>query len=203
MSALKPNYNLSPTQLSPVVHVNQGGPGVNMFRFGLVPFWAKDVAAASKYSLINAKGEEIESKRSYADPFKKRRCIIPLSGFYEWKNETGQPKRPFAIQRKDKTIMSVAGVWEHWIDKADAKKEIYSFSIITTSANSFMEKIHHRMPVILEAKDEEAWLDPDLQDVERLKKFLVPCPSTWLSSFEVSTLVNSPRNNRPEVLNPV
>lgn len=95
--------------------------------------------------------------------------------------------------------MSVAGVWERWTSK-ESSEEIDSFSLITVAANRVMSAIHDRMPVILSAKDEEVWLDPDNRDGERLQKLLKPCPDSWLKTFEVSTLVNSPKNNRPEVL---
>ncbi|MBI3555689.1 MAG: SOS response-associated peptidase [Deltaproteobacteria bacterium] len=199
---LKPNYNMAPTQLSPIVLEQNGKRNISLFRWGLVPFWAKDVKSAAKYSLINAKGEEILEKRSYKDCFMKRRCIVPLSGFIEWKRETEKVKRPFAIHLKDEPIMSVAGVWEHWESK-ETEEIVDSFSIITTSANSFMNKIHNRMPVILSKKDEDAWLDPDNKKPESLLKLLVPCASKLLAAHEISTLINYPKNNRPEVLEAV
>lgn len=198
---IKPNYNLAPTQLAPVVLVRDNERELSLFRWGLVPSWAKDVKDASKYSLINARGEEIETKRSYANPFRKRRCIAPISGFIEWKRE-GDSKRPFAISLRNEAIMSIAGVWEEWVSKSTGEI-IDSFALITTSANSFMTKIHDRMPVILERKDEEAWLDPKNEDPRRLAKFLRPCPDEWLKAYEISALINSPKNNRPEVLEPV
>lgn len=195
------NYNLAPTQLSPVVLNREGSVAISMFRWGLIPAWAKDIKSASKYSLINARGEEILEKRSYKNAFIKRRCIVPLSGFIEWKRESEKVKRPFAIHLKEDPIMSVAGVWEHWESK-DTGEIVDSFSIITTAANSFMEKIHNRMPVILSEKSESEWLDPENQEPARLLKLVRPCPSEWLSAYEISTAINSPRNNRPEVLEP-
>ena len=171
------------------------------FRWGLVPFWAKDVKDAAKYSLINARGEEILEKRSYSGPFKKRRCIVPLTGFYEWER-TKDTKRPFAISMKDDSIMSVAGVWEHWVSK-DTGEIVDSFSIITTSANSFMEKIHDRMPVILSKDDEQDWLDPKNENIKDLQKLLKPCAAKLLKAHEISSMVNSPKNNKPEVLTPL
>lgn len=199
--AFKPNYNLSPTQTALVVRVVDDKPKLDLFRWGLIPFWAKDVKSASKYSLINARGEEILEKRSYAQCFQKRRCIVPLSGFIEWKRE-GDHKRPFAIHLKDEPILSMAGVWEHWENKENGEV-VESFSVITTSANKFMEKIHDRMPVILDKKDEAAWLDPENQDASKLVKFLKPCPSKWLEAYEIGTAINSPRNNSKELLKPL
>lgn len=195
---LKPNYNLAPTQIAPIVYVKENERTVEMMRFGLIPAWAKDIKSASKYSLINARAEEIREKKSYAPAFKHRRCILPLSGFYEWHNENGK-KRPFAIQMKEQTIISVAAVYEHWTDKL--KGEIIpSFAIITCAANSIMSKIHDRMPVILNQSDEEFWLDPKNQDVDALAKLLVPYPGNNLNCYEVSLAVNSPKNNFKELL---
>ena len=195
-----PNYNLCPTQISPVLIVRDGEREVAPMRWGLVPAWAQDVKAADKYSLINAKGEEIEFKRSYQAALRARRCIVPVSGFFEWKREAKQ-KTPFAIHLSNDPIMSLAGIWELWRSK-ETGEEVTSFSIITTAANSFMESIHNRMPVILDRADEEAWLDPTNQNVADLKALLKPCNSEKLACFAVSNLVNSPRNNSPEVVAP-
>ncbi len=198
---LKPNYNLSPTQLAPVVTMQDGLTQIAMMRWGLLPFWAKNLDAVKKYSLINAKAEEIDQKRSYAIPFKKRRCIIPLSGFFEWKRVDAASKQPFAIYSKNYSILSVAGVWEVWRSADQRGEEIHSFALITTSANSLMKSIHDRMPVILDPKSESLWLDPACEDPAVLRKFLKPYPSKLLAAHPVSKLVNSPKNNRPEILN--
>lgn len=199
MSDLGPNYNLSPTQKSPIVFRYEGELRIGFFRWGLVPFWAKDVKSASKYSLINAKAEDIEEKRSFKNPFLHRRCILPISGFFEWQRVEGEPKRPYAISLKGDPIMSLAGVWEYWKSK-NTGEEIFSFSIVTTSANSLVGKIHNRMPVILSRVGENEWLDPDNHNILALKCLLKPFPSEWLEAREISNLVNNPRNNRPEVL---
>ena len=194
-------YNLAPTQRSPVVVVRDGDRNIDQFRWGLVPVWAKSVEAAAKYSLINARGEGIAEKRSYAEAFRRHRCVVPLSGFYEWKRG-GKRKRPFAIHLRESPIMSVAGVWERW-QPAGAPAPLHSFSIVTTTANSFMAEIHDRMPVILAEQDVECWLDPDVHQPERLLPLLRPCPPEWLSAYEVSTAVNSPTHNSPYVLRPL
>lgn len=199
---LKPNYNLSPTQFSPIVLIRDGIITIDNFRWGLIPFWATDVKSASKYSLINARAEEITEKRSYKVAFERRRCIVPLSGFIEWKRDGEGAKQPFAIHLKKDAIMSVAGVWEHWESKETAEV-VDSFSIITTRANSFMAKIHDRMPVILSKDKEAEWLDPENRDVNKLTKLLTPCAPTILDAFAISTAINSPKNNRPEVLAPI
>ncbi len=198
---LAPNFNMSPTQLSPLVRKSGDETEIALFRWGLVPSWAKDLKSASRYSLINARGEDILEKRSYKVAFKMRRCIVPLSGFIEWKREE-KSKRPFAISLKNEPIMSVAGIWEHWESK-DSGEVVDSFSIITTCANEFMQEIHDRMPVILDRKNEAQWLDPENQDTEALIKLLKPCPPEHLRAYEISTLINSPKNNRAEVLVPL
>lgn len=199
--AITPNWNLAPTQLAPILFVRDGERDFAMMRFGLVPAWAKSLKDAAKYSLINAKGEEVETKRSYSQAFQRRRCILPLSGFYEWKRED-EAKRPFAIHFKDNSIMSVAAVWEHW-QSGETGEVVDSFAVITTSPNRFMESIHNRMPVILDPRDESAWLDPENKDTAQLKSLLKPCPPEWLDAHEVSKLVNSPKNNLPACIEPI
>ncbi len=198
---LKPNYNISPTQ--EVLVLREDARGKRTFRhlrWGLIPFWAKDIKIG--YKMINARAETITEKPSFRSAFQKRRCIIPLSGFIEWQRD-GNHKRPFCIALKNEPIMSVAGIWESWQPKDDGKAEpIESFSIITTEANSFMTKIHDRMPVILDPSDEAAWLGEGSKSEEVLK-LLKPCPAKWLKAYEVSPLINSPRNNNPSVLDEV
>ena len=192
------NFNMAPTQNSPVVVAKNDEPVIERSRWGLVPFWAKSVQAAAKYSLFNARSEQITEKLSYAKACQRRRCVVPLSGYYEWKR-TGESKRPFAIHLRDHQIMSVAGVWECWQPEGDAEP-VHSFSIVTTQANTFMAEIHNRMPVILNKQDVEHWLNPEVQEPEQVLPLLRPCPPEWLTAYEVSTTVNSPRNNSPDLL---
>ena len=198
---LIPNYNMAPTETSPVVLVRDDRRAFAPFRWGLIPAWAHSVEAAAKYSLINARGEEISEKRSYAESFQHQRCIVPLSGFYEWKRED-TTKRPYAIHLRDQPIMAVAGVWARWQPTARVPP-VYSFSIVTTAANDFMAKIHDRMPVILDYRDLDHWLDPDVHEPERVQPLVRPCPSDWLAAYEVSPSVNSVRNKAPDVLQPL
>jgi putative SOS response-associated peptidase YedK len=195
---LQPSYNLAPTQLTPVIFMDQGKETLDWMRWGLIPSWALSIKDAAKYSLLNARVEEIETKRSYASPFKLRRCIVPLSGFYEWKKTTNGEKRPFALHLKHEAILSVAGVWEEW--SRPGEETVRSFSLLTTASNSFMQNIHDRMPVFLNLENESAWLDPSLQDPQAIKAILKPCPSDEMEAREVSKLVNSVKNQGPEVL---
>lgn len=194
-----PNYNLAPTQDALVLRNIEGEKAFDLFRWQFVPPYEPEFK--TKLSTINAKSETIFESRLYKSAIVQRRCIVPLSGFIEWRAEGDAPKRPFAIHLKDEPIMSMAGIWQAW--HPGTPEERHSFSILTTEANSFMKKLHHRMPVILSPDDEDAWLDPKLQKQADIEKLLKPCPSKWLSAHEISTAVNSPRNNRPEVLEPV
>ena len=196
--ALSPNYNLSPTQSSPVLRLVAGERQFDQMRWQLVPAW--EPAFTTKLSTINARSETVFESRLYRHLVVRRRCIVPLSGFYEWK-KADDGKRPFKIQLRDEPIMSVAGIWDAW--HPGAPDERHSFSIMTTAANAFMREIHDRMPVILDRQDEEAWLDLEIHEQEALQKLLKPCPSAWLVAAEISTLVNSPKNNTPAVLQPV
>jgi len=194
---LLPIYNLCPTQNSPVLRRVDGERQFDLMRWQLVP--ATEPAFTTRLSTINARSETIFESRLYRDLVIRQRCIVPISGFFEWKRNAHRP-RPFKIHLRDEAIMSLAGIWERW--RPGTQNEQMSFSILTTAANEFMRDIHNRMPVILGRDDEDAWLDPENSATESLQLILKPCPSAWLTAAEVSPLVNSPRNNRPEVLLP-
>jgi putative SOS response-associated peptidase YedK len=190
-----PVYNLCPTMNSPVLRVVSGLRKFDEMRWQLVP--STEPAFTTKLSTINARSEGVFQSRLYRDLVIRQRCILPLSGFFEWKKD-GQRKRPFKIHLQDDPIMSVAGIWDTW--RPGTPDEQSSFSIMTTAANEFMSGIHDRMPVILGRSDEGAWLDPEVHEKDALQMLLKPCPSEWLAAVEVSTLVNSTRNNTAEVL---
>jgi len=192
-----PTANLAPTQLTPIVREVNGARELARLRWGLVPSWAKELKIGA--SMINARAETIAEKPSFRVAFRQRRCIVPLSGFIEWQRD-GTRKRPFAIYREDRAILSVAGLWDRWADTDG--DEVQTFAVITTEANGFMAPIHGRMPVILEPGDEDAWLSADTGP-EALHALLVPCAEGRLAAHEVSSLINSPRNNAPELLEPV
>lgn len=197
----KPNYNMSPTHEVLVHLIKDAKPQLSLFRWGLIPFWAKDIKIG--YKMINARSETLAEKPSFRNAFKSRRCIVPLSGFIEWRR-TDEAKRPFCISLQKEPIMSVAGIWETWKPEGpEGKEELHTFSVITTEANKFMEKIHDRMPVILDAKDEAEWLDPDNTDTAKLSKLFKPCPSRRLQAYEVGVAINSPKNNSKEVIQPL
>ena len=195
---LLPIYNLCPTQTSPVLRLVGRERQFDSMRWQLVP--ATEPTFSTKLSTINARSETVFKSHLYRDLIIRQRCIVPLSGFYEWKQDAGR-RRPFKIHLRDEPIMSVAGIWDTW--RPGSPDEQQSFSIMTTAANTLMREVHGRMPVILGRSDEEAWLDPEIHEQEVLEKFFKPCPSSWLTAVEVSPLVNSPKNNTPAVLEPV
>jgi putative SOS response-associated peptidase YedK len=195
--AIAPVYNLCPTQDSPVLRMVDGERQFDNMRWQLVPEWEAEFT--TKLSTINAKSETVFDSPLFGPLVVQRRCIVPISGFYEWKTD-GQRKRPFKIHLRGNAIMSLAGVWNTW--RPGTPFERRSFTIITTAANRFMREIHDRMPVILNGSAEEGWLNPDVHERQDLQELLKPCPDEWLSSAEVSPLVNSPKNNSPELLEP-
>jgi len=188
------NYNITPSQdlLAILTSPETGKPEYAMLHWGLVPFWSK--SAKTKFPLINARSEGIEAKPSFRDPFKHRRCIIPASGFYEWQ-KVEKYKQPYFIRPDDGRYFAMAGLWDHW--QGENGEVINSCAIITTTANTLMQDIHDRMPVILGKDNVKAWLDPTVRQRDLLA-MLEPCPDSLIEIYPVSNKVNSPRNNGPE-----
>jgi putative SOS response-associated peptidase YedK len=182
---LQPNYNVAPTQSVATVIAENGGRRLEMLRWGLVPSWADDPEIGSR--MINARAETAPEKPSFRSAFKRRRCLIPSDGFYEWKREEGG-KQPYYIHMQDGRPFAFAGLWESWHD------ELRTCAIITTRANELVAGVHDRMPVILPRENYDAWLDPEA-DKEELVSLLRPYPGDDLETFPVSRFVNSPRNN--------
>jgi putative SOS response-associated peptidase YedK len=196
--ALTPRYNVAPTQ--PVLAVRIGDSGrreLTALRWGLVPSWSK--GPDNRYSMINARAETVAEKPAYRAAFARRRCLIPADAFYEWRaGEHG--KVPHAIRREDGAPFAMAGLWEHWTG-ADGS-EIASCTIIVTDANALLALIHDRMPVILDAADYDAWLDPGAADKAALLALLKPASAEGWTAYRVSHAVNSPRNDSPTLLQP-
>ncbi|HPD63961.1 MAG TPA: SOS response-associated peptidase [Bacteroidia bacterium] len=191
----KPVYNAAPTMQMPVI-TNQKPQKIEFFRWGLIPFWAKDVSVGNK--MINARAESLTEKVSFKNLLARKRCLVIADGFYEWK-KTGKMKIPYCIRLKNNELFSFAGLWDTW--KNNDGESIYSFTIITTSPNEKMKEIHDRMPVILNPEREDLWMS-DSADIDELKSILIPIDSALIETYPVSTLVNSPSNNSPEVLTP-
>jgi putative SOS response-associated peptidase YedK len=195
---LTPRYNIAPTQPVAVVP-NDGKNHLDAFVWGLIPAWAKDPSIGNK--LINARGETLAEKPSFRGAYKRRRCLILADGFYEWVKQPGRAKTPHYIQLESKEPFAFAGLWELW--HAPDGSEVYSTTIITTEPNDLITKLHNRMPVILPPSAYEQWLDPAEQPAEKLQPLLRPYPAEEMMHYPVSTLVNSPHNETPEVLAPV
>lgn len=193
---LEPRYNIAPTQMHPVVVIENDQRVLKMMRWGLVPAWAKDEKIGA--NLINARAETVDSKPSFRTAFKKRRCLVLANGFYEWYREDKKNKRPFYIRLKSFEPFAFAGLWESW-----GPDKLESFTIITTEANELVAQIHDRMPVMLHEKDEGTWLDPDLQDPVKLKSLLKPYSADSMEMYEVSTAVNSSKNDEPTFILPL
>jgi len=187
----KARYNCAPSQNLAVISTED--PAVlSFYRWGLIPFWAKDPSIGNK--LINARAETIIEKPSFKQAFRLRRCLVLSDGFFEWKK--AKEKTPYRISLQDCTPFSMAGIWENW--KNPEGEVIRSFSIITTHANSLIENIHDRMPVILQREDEKKWLDSSQE--KELLGLLQPYPSEQMKTYPISKKVNSPLNDVPEVL---
>jgi putative SOS response-associated peptidase YedK len=186
-----PRYNVAPTQLVPAV-VNDGRRNrLGLLKWGLIPPWAEDERAGSR--MINARAETLEERPAYREAFRRKRCLIPADGFYEWKTATDGGKRPYRIRLKDGGLFSMAALYETWI--APDGRRIGSFAIVTTEPNRLMAGIHDRMPVILKREDEALWLDRRLQDPVRLKELLVPYPDERMEAYEVDKRVGNPAND--------
>lgn len=151
--------------------------------WGLIPFWAKDAKIGN--SLINARSETVETKPAFRHAFQKKRCLIPVDGFYEWKRD-GKTEQPFHIQMRDESIFALAGLWEIWDSPQGA---VESCSLITTTPNELMAEIHDRMPVILDKEAQRKWLDPKAEPTQ-LRELLRPFPAAAMEAYPVSTLVN-------------
>ncbi len=194
---LLPSYNVAPTQ-SVLTVVHNEGNHAGLMRWGLIPSWAKDMSVGSR--MINARAETVAEKPSFRAALTRRRCLVIADGFYEWQ-KTATGKRPMRIAMEDGRPFAFAGLWEVW--KSPDSGLVKSCTIITTSATDRLQSIHARMPVILTPDAEEPWLDGSIEDTAVLSQHLVPYPQEDLQAFEVSSLVNSPKNNTPELVVPV
>jgi putative SOS response-associated peptidase YedK len=182
-------YNVAPSTDVPVIRVVDGSRVMT----GLIPSWAKDIKIG--YKMINARAETVATKPAFRAAYKARRCLIPASGFYEWKRDV-EPKQPYYIHRQDDEPIGFAGLWETW---KDADQAIESCAIITTTANALMAELHDRMPVILDPQDYDWWMTGRTEEAGQL---LAPCPADGLEAYPIGRSVNSPRNEGPELLAP-
>ncbi len=193
----EPRYNIAPSQNVTVV-VQRKARQLTEMRWGLIPFWAKDVSIGNR--MINARAETVAEKPSFRNAFRKRRCLILADGFYEWQ-KVGKIKIPTHIRLKSREPFAFAGLYEYW--KTKSGKMLESCTIVTTTPNDLMNPIHHRMPAILNPENEAAWLNPENEDVSQLLSMLQPYDPNQMEAFEVSDFVNSPKNQGPLCTKPV
>jgi putative SOS response-associated peptidase YedK len=208
---VEPNYNVTPRTEVPIVAESISDDGghlrvLDRVRWGLVPSWAKDLSVGDR--LINARAEGLAAKPAYRKAFERRRCLMPADGFYEWRVVAGTGKRkqkqPYFIARVDREPMAFAGLYEVWRDRAYPDAEwVRSCVIVTTAANDKLAPIHDRMPVVLAERDWDEWLNPENRDTTKLARLLVPAPDSEFLAYPVSTLVNKPENQGPELLDAV
>ncbi|WP_040229014.1 SOS response-associated peptidase [Bhargavaea cecembensis] len=191
------SYNIAPTQ-QVVAVINDGSKNrLGHLKWGLIPRWADDPKIGSR--LINARAETVAEKPSFREAFRKRRCLIPADSFYEWQ-KTDNGKKPMRIRLKGEEVFALAGLWETWVFPEGER--IHSCTAITTKPNSLMAGIHDRMPVILPREREQEWLDPENRDADALLALLAPYDAGRMEAYEVSSAVNSPKNNSPELIVP-
>lgn len=205
-AALEPSYNVAPTSDVYVVLEDGGVRQVAAHHWGLVPIWAKSPALGNK--MINARAEGLAAKNAFKHAFRKRRCLVPADGFYEWRKVPGaKVKQPYFIHRTDDEPLAFAGLWEEWKGpEKDGSQRLRSATIITTTPNELMATIHDRMPVILPPSSWDQWLNTDPADdagLEKLAELLVPAPEGILVMHPVSTDVGNVRNRGAQLTTPV
>jgi putative SOS response-associated peptidase YedK len=193
---VRPRYNAAPTDELPVVRLDkEGNRELAMLRWGLIPSWAEDPKIG--YSTINARAETVATKPAFREAFRKRRCLVPADGFYEWEN-TRDGKQPYRITLKDGEPFAMAGLWEWW---RRGEQRIESFTIIVTTANELSRRIHDRMPVILHPHTWDAWLTA--KDAETPTVLLQPYPASQMTIYPVSKRVGNVKNDDPELILPL
>jgi putative SOS response-associated peptidase YedK len=194
-----PRFNIAPTQ--PILAIpNDDRNEATFFVWGLIPMWAKDPSIGSR--LINARAETLEEKPAFRGSLKHKRCLILADGFFEWRTSPGgKAKIPYFIHMNDRRPFAFAGLWDSW--NSPDGSQVKTATIITTEPNDLMTLIHNRMPAILHPRDHAKWLDPSPQTPDDLKPLIKPYPAEEMSAYPVSTLVNKPENDRPDLVVPV
>lgn len=199
-----PRYNICPTQ--PVAAIRQNETRKReyaLMRWGFVPSWAKGeyLANLAKRPLINARSETVLEKASFRNAFRRRRCLVPADGFYEWQATPARGKQPYAIHRRRGGLAGFAGIWETAVDPDGG--EIDTLAILTVNAGPDMRSLHSREPVVIAPESFRLWLEADERDASAIAGLLAPAPAGFWSAYPVSTAVNSPRNDGPELIEPL
>jgi putative SOS response-associated peptidase YedK len=196
---LAPRYNIAPTQEAPVIRERrepQGERTIAALRWGLILPWAEDPKVGAP--LINARAETLLEKPAFRGAFRRRRCLVPADGYYQWR-EGDRGKQPYLVTRRDGAPFAFAGIWERWGKRDEPAGALDSFTIITTAANDLLQPFHHRMPVVLTAELYDRWLDP-AEEAESLVRLLAPAPDALLRIFPVNRAANSSRADGPELI---
>lgn len=179
MAGAYSNSDVRPTNMAPIIRIEAGRRLARLARWGLIPSWSKDDKIAQH--TFNARAETVAAKPSFRSAFKRRRCIIPISAFFEWQPMPGQKKkRKLRFSSPERIPLAIAGLWERWV-RPESGDSVESYTVITTAANSMMAKIHDRMPVILSKEDWDTWLNPAIEATPLLQSMLAPCPDEWLT----------------------
>jgi putative SOS response-associated peptidase YedK len=189
-------WNVAPTQEVATIRQDRREPKrkFKLMRWGLIPYWAKD--SSFRASTINAVSETVAEKPAFREPLRRRRCLIPATGFYEWRQAGEKQKQPYNIGMADDGLFAFAGLWDRW--NAPDGKMIESCTILTTGANSLLRPVHHRMPVILKPDDYDRWLDPGITNPARVADLLKAFDARLMRVYPVSTAVNRVENDGPE-----
>ena len=190
-----PSYNVAPTDVMPIVVEKDGIRRIGPARWGLIPYWAKDEKIG--YKMINARAETIAARPAYREAWQRRRCLVPASGFFEWRKLAAGGKQPYAIRRADHGLIAFGGLWERWRRPDD--EIVISYTIVTVPPNDKVAPLHDRMPLIIQPGRYGAWLTAAADD---LSDDLVPCDPAALEVHPVSREVGSPRNNHPGLIEP-
>ncbi len=195
---LAPRYNIAPTQESAVVRLDGGRRSLEHLRWGLIPYWASEPGIGNR--MINARSETVADKPAFRDSFRRRRCLVPADGFFEWRR-TPAGKQPYLFRLTGGEPFAFAGLWDRWVPHDGPPIE--SFTILTTRPNELVEALHDRMPVILPPAQHGLWLDPRQSDRARLTDVLQPFPAGEMTAFPVSTAVNRPAHDEPACVAPL
>ena len=193
----QPSYNIAPTQLSPILYEKENSRIIETMQWGLIPHWSKDQSISPK--MINARSETILEKPSFQNLINQNRCIIIADGYYEWKNSR-QHSQPYYIYHENHALLPMAGLWTTW--QSEENIQIHSYTIITTTAQPEIDHIHTRMPIILNPKDIDQWIQCDTVSSHKALQLLIPY-SIPLSFHPVSSKINSTKNNSADCINPI
>ena len=196
-----PSWNVAPTDQLPIVRCNPKTHGrtLDLMRWGLVPYWAKDIKVG--FSTINAMAETIDTKPVFREAFRRRRCLVPVEAYYEWKKLDAKTKQPYAFALAEGGFMALAGLWETW--KSPAGEVVRSFTIATTAPNALAAEIHNRMPAILPPTAWPVWLGEEEAGAAALKGLLAPYPADRMAMWPVSPRVGNVKNNDASLIAPV